>query len=445
MTRRAIWVVAVGSALMVSGGPYPQAQAQQQKISSFDRDRAVTMLDDVHAALKKNYYDPAYHGIDIDKRYLEYKERVEKSETLGDAFRTIAAYLTGLNDSHTFFIPPRLSYRPDYGYQMQMIGDKAYITEVRPESDAAGKLRPGDEALSLNGFSLNRKDLWQLKYYLNQLSPKPTSEFTLRDPSGNVRKEQVLTKYIERKRLKDLTLQHGDNDIFNVIFEGETQRHLLRPRHVEQGEVMIWKMPAFILTDGEVDHLIGLAREHKSLILDLRDNPGGFDTTLVRMIGSFFDRDVKIGEKIMRKGEKPEMAKSRGNASFKGELIVLVDSSSASAAELFARVIQMEHRGTILGDRTSGSVMQSLYYPFRAGIDIQIFYGVSITSADLIMTDGKSLEKTGVTPDEIILPTAAQLAEGQDPTLSRAGELAGIKLDPTAAGKLFPFEWAPLS
>jgi len=118
---------------------------------------------------------------------------------------------------------------------------------------------------------------------------------------------------------------------------------------------------------------------------------------------------------------------------------VLVDSRSASAAELFAGVMQIEKRGVVLGDRSSGSVMESKHYSEKTGADTVIFYGVSVTVADLIMTDGESLEHAGVTPDEIVLPTAADLASGRDPVLSRAAELLGVKISPADAGRPPPY------
>jgi carboxyl-terminal processing protease len=419
--------------------------AQTDKIQPKDRERAKAMLEDMKETVRKNYYDPTFHGVNWDERYATFKERLDKAETLGDSFRTIAAFMSGLDDSHTFFIPPRRSYRLDYGYRVQLVGDVCYVTQLRSETDAAQKLHIGDQVVSLDGYGVNRKDLWQLEYYLNELDPKANSEFALKDPAGVTRRENVMTKYIEGKLVKDLTLTEGDTDIYNVIFEQDKERRLLRSRYVEHDDVMLWKMPAFALSEGEVDHLMGIARKHKALILDLRDNPGGYILTLQRMLANVFDHDVKLADRVTRKGSKPVTVKSRGSAAFGGQLVVLVDSGSASAAELFARVIQLEHRGRVLGDRSSGSVMEARHYGFQTGMTgIAVFYSASVTEADLVMTDGKSLEKNGVIPDELTLPTGQDLAAGRDPVLARAAELVGVKLDAVEAGKLFPFEWVPL-
>ena len=75
---------------------------------------------------------------------------------------------------------------------------------------------------------------------------------------------------------------------------------------------------------------------------------------------------------------------------------IAIDLRGNPAAELFARVVQLEHRGTVLGDHSSGSVMESIHYPWHRGVDTQFYYGASITEADLVMSDGKSLEHTGV-------------------------------------------------
>jgi C-terminal processing protease CtpA/Prc len=61
--------------------------------------------------------------------------------------------------------------------------------------------------------------------------------------------------------------------------------------------------------------------------------------------------------------------------------------------------------------------------------------------ADIIMTDGKSLEHAGVVPDTVMLPTPEDLAAGRDPVLAHAIGLFGVQITPEKAGELFPVEW----
>jgi carboxyl-terminal processing protease len=207
---------------------------------------------------------------------------------------------------------------------------------------------------------------------------------------------------------------------------------------------MIWKMPCFYADSNELNSIFGRSVKHKTLILDLRGNPGRSVEVLREMLSHVFEQEVKIADRISRKNSKPEIAKPTKGNLFTGKLIVLIDSRSASASELFARVAQIEKRGTVIGDRSAGAVMEARHYNESVGLDDKVFDGFSITSADLVMTDGKSLEKVGVTPDTLMLPIGADLAAGQDPVLAKAAELAGLRLEPVAAAKLSPLEWPPL-
>jgi C-terminal processing protease CtpA/Prc len=100
--------------------------------------------------------------------------------------------------------------------------------------------------------------------------------------------------------------------------------------------------------------------------------------------------------------------------------------------------MQLEKRATVIGDRSSGLVMEASNFDFfSSGVD----YGAEITIANLIMSDGKSLEHRGVNPDETLFPDPSDLAAGRDPVLAHAAQELGVGLTPELAGKLFPYEW----
>ena len=108
-----------------------------------------------------------------------------------------------------------------------------------------------------------------------------------------------------------------------------------------------------------------------------------------------------------------------------------------------ARVVQLEKRGTVIGDRTAGAVMTGRLIPHIYGTGRLTLYAVMITVGDVRLTDGGSLEKVGVTPDQIVPPTAADLVAKRDPVLAQAIERLGGRMTPEKAGRLFHEDKTP--
>lgn len=392
------------------------------------------MLHEIDRDVRKHYYDAKFHGLDWDSKVRATKEAIDQSDSSNQALSKIAALLDSLNDSHTGFVPPPPALGHDYGWQAQMIGGRCYVIRVRPGSDAEAKgVKPGDEILGINGYSPTRKTFVEIVYFFDVLHPQYSLRLVLRDAAGKERTANIAAQIIELHPGLRHTL--GGADIRDKIRYMDWARQG-DARVVEMGdELMILKFPHFYFNESKIDALIGKARKHKALILDLRGNRGGSVDTLKYLLGGVFDKEIKIGDRVSRDERKAMVARKHGHC-FEGKLLVLVDSRSASASELFARIVQIEKRGVVLGDLSSGMVMEAQFYDYDG-------VGAEITDADIIMTDGKSLENDGVTPDEVVLPTVADLAEGRDPGLARAVETLGVKLSPEAAGKMFPYEWPP--
>jgi C-terminal processing protease CtpA/Prc len=83
--------------------------------------------------------------------------------------------------------------------------------------------------------------------------------------------------------------------------------------------------------------------------------------------------------------------------------------------------------------------MEAKLYPHEVALGSKISYAISVTDADLVMTDGKSLEHVGVEPDIVILPTSQDLANNRDPALAKAAGLVRAKLSPEEAGAILPY------
>jgi len=417
----------------------PPSPAFPQDLSRFEIQRAHMMLKIIRKDLDKYYYDGTFHGVRLDDSFKAADEKIDLAHSLSRLLGVISLPLLDLDDSHTFFIPPERSARFQFGRRMRAIGDRCYVTDVQEGSDAETKgLKKGDLVLAVNDHELLRENLWGLTYAHRVLSPRATLPLLVQSPGEEPRRIDVVAKIEERK-----VIRRSDSplDLADYIREAQDEAYLARHRSRAVGDtLLIWKMPQFDLTADEIRTLMGRIRTYRSLVLDLRDNGGGSTETLERMVGCFLQNKTKIGDLKSRAPMPPLVARKTGDL-FEGTLVVLVDSGSASAAELFARVMQISGRARIIGDRTMGAVMMSRWFEHSIGATSGITFASSITIADIIMSDGKSLEHSGVAPDELLLPTAEDLAAGRDPVLARAASLCGAEITPETAGGYFPFEW----
>lgn len=407
--------------------------------SNFGKSEALEVLRNAKEDIKKHYYDKEFHGINLDEHFKKAEEQIKQAQSTGQLMGIIARAMIDFNDSHLFFLPPPKKNRTEYGFELRAFGENVFVYAVQPGSNAEAKgVKPGDQIDTINDYQIVREKLWLTRYLFYTIRPEPALRLVLKSPDTSDRSVEVNARIIQGRQVTDLTNQTDSSRYYRKL-EAEDYIHRQRYEKIEE-EVFIWKMPQFDLSQDQVDAMFGRIKKCKSLILDLRGNGGGYIETMRQMVVNVFDHEIKIAERKARKELKPIIAKER-SGNFQGKIIVLIDSSSGSASEIFARVIQLEKRGTVLGDRSAGAVMESLQYSHQIGLERIIPYGFSVTDADVIMKDGKSIEHVGVSPDEMIIPTGKDLATGRDPVLARAVEILGGKLTAEAAGKMFPIEW----
>ncbi len=431
----------------------PATAGAQKKVGKSDIERGRKMLKIVKKLIEANYYDPNFRGVDIEARFREGDELIRQAESHGQINGIIARTLLYFEDSHTYFIPPDKMPFVEYGWRMMMVGETCHVVDVKPGSDAEKKgLKPGDAVIAVDGMRTTREELWKIHYLHNSLRPVARVRLIVRSPGEEPREIEAKSELLQfNPNSWRYQRVETDDEEEDEKEDGEKEeRDKSKPDTKEYSEVgdelFVWRFRSFSLYHSAyIDEMMNKARKYKSLILDLRDNHGGSERIMLRMIGYFIERDAEVGHIVRRKERRPLVAKSLGDRVYKGNLVVLVNSNSASAAEVFAREMQLRARAVVVGDRTAGAVMRGRWYGKRAFVEVYgsdaIYFGVSVTDADLIMSDGKSLEQTGVVPDRLLLPAAEDMAARRDPVLARAAELLGVKLDPQKAGAMFPTAW----
>ncbi len=158
-----------------------------------------------------------------------------------------------------------------------------------------------------------------------------------------------------------------------------------------------------------------LANNPKGIILDLRDNGGGYLDTAISVASEFIPSGVIVYEQSGNGTKKPYQAVSGGLATGNIPLVVLVNGYSASASEIVSGAIQDSGRGKLVGEKTYGKGTVQLVIPLNNNQG-----AVHITVARWLTPKGRQIDGKGLTPDIAATLTAANIKAGVDPQLDAA-------------------------
>ena len=145
-------------------------------------------------------------------------------------------------------------------------------------------------------------------------------------------------------------------------------------------------------------------RGMRSLIVDLRGNPGGLLTASVEVADRFVDRGVIVSTRGRNPMEDYTHQAQTGNT-WKMPLVVLIDENSASASEIFAAAIRDHRRGTIVGQQSYGKGSVQGIFPLNVSGG-----GVRLTTAKFYSPLGRAISQVGVNAD-VKVQTVAKPAE----------------------------------
>ena len=158
------------------------------------------------------------------------------------------------------------------------------------------------------------------------------------------------------------------------------------------------------------------------VVIDLRRNSGGETFSLGITIGEFFNQTVDCGVFVSRGGVASVKSSWQwGSARFGGRVIVLVDRGTASAAEIFAAVLQDHGRATVVGRPTAGAVLASWFHELPDGGQLQL------SREDYLAPKGRRLEGGGVEPDVRVPRTLADVRAGVDRDIEAALRALGFE------------------
>ncbi|MGA9996001.1 MAG: S41 family peptidase [Pyrinomonadaceae bacterium] len=394
-------------------GPAKEADRINSTENLTGKDRQE-LFEKVWKTINDKYYDPSFNGVDWAAVRERYRPRAGAVTSDQEFYLLLSQMAAELHDAHTRFRSP-YAYQLSRNHQAVSIGlslfeveGQAAVSSVHPDSEAAqAGVEPGMLVRAIDGVPV-AKLLAQAREQVGvSSSERATKVLTYR---------QIIAG--EDGTALKLELARADGTSFEVLLK----RRLVPDVSQSTSRLLAdgYGYIKFNHFNSPVDKQLADALEKfknaPGLILDLRGNSGGDVQLVLRIAGYFLPDKVLFRRAYNRLGQtKQDYAGRPGQQLYAGPLIILVNESSGSGAELFSSALQESGRAAVVGSQSCGCAL---------GVtDHRVLKGggeLTVSEVGYMTAGGRKVEGAGVIPDRPVSVKLADLRERHDAALDEA-------------------------
>jgi carboxyl-terminal processing protease len=316
----------------------------------------------------------------------QYYRNVNSSQLIEGAIKGLLETL----DPHSSFLNPEIFKKiknetegefGGLGIEVTARKGKLIIVTVIEGSPAAkSKIFPKDVIVSINDENLDNKSIEES---MNLLKGKIKSKVKL----GIKRQSEAKTLYFDLTRdIVKITPVKFEllNETYAYLKLSQFQR--LSGQYIEKAMI-------------EMENKLGKEKKISGIVLDLRSNPGGLLDEAVEVASLFLDSGVVVMTEARDVNNKDIRYVKKSSKKFlEYPMVVLINSSSASAAEIVAGALQDHKRALIVGEKSFGKgSVQTI-----ASLGKSNEYGLKLTVAQYMTPNKRKIQALGIDPDVVI-------------------------------------------
>lgn len=367
---------------------------------------AITSLTDAIARLRAQYPNLDFSQIETTWNLVQNKyvgRPVEQERILRGALRGM---IESLGDPYSFYLSPdeAKSFEDEINGKFEGIGAELGLKDdqvvvIAPLADTPAEragVRSGDIIAAIDGMSTEGMTLEQA---VLKIRGKAGTSVTLSIRRGDQPK-------------LDITIQRTRIRLKSVTSEFRTQNDSL---------YVIVRISSFTpTTNDEFNQIVQtmLVRQPRAIVLDLRNNPGGFLDSAVAIADAFFSAGSIVIEDLGNDQRRTIDAENGAPlAAIPGA--VLINGGTASAAEILAGALHDRLNFPLIGETSFGKGSVQEIQDLNDGSTIKL------TVAKWLTPKGTSIDGKGIEPTESVPRTEQDIESQRDPQLERAFELLG--------------------